>query len=100
MLPSLLIDKKTGTKYENQTELKKYNPDLWEKNFGEGSEWYKLNKPKREAEKLLRDKEKEMKDKKYNYRKRKDGFGSNKFGDSKRSGKRSKGFGSKKFGAD
>jgi hypothetical protein len=67
MKPSLLTDEETGIKYENQTDLKRYNPDLWEKNFGEGSEYYELNKPKKEAEKLFKDKEREAKDEKFGY---------------------------------
>jgi len=67
MKPSLLIDEETGVKYENQTDLKRYNRELWEKNFGEGSEWYELNKSKKEAEKLFRDKEREAKDKEFGY---------------------------------
>ena len=65
--PSLLIDEETGVQYENQTDLKRYNRELWEKNFGEGSEWYELNKPKKEAEKLFRDKEREAKDEEFGY---------------------------------
>jgi hypothetical protein len=67
MKPSLLIDEETGVKYENQTDLKRYNRELWEKNFGEGSEWYELNKSKKEAEKLFRDKEREAKDEEFGY---------------------------------
>jgi len=67
MKEKLLIDEETGIKYDNQTDLERYNPDLYEKNFGEGSEYYELNKPKKEAEKLLKDKEREAKDKEFGY---------------------------------
>lgn len=85
--------------YDNKTDLKRYNPKLYEKNFGKGSDWYESTKEEREA-KLKEDKEeREMKDKMYNYTK-KDGFGSKKFGEKKRSREGGKSFGGKKFGAD
>lgn len=91
----LLKDKVKGVTYDNKTELKRYNPKLYEKNFGKGSEWYQLTKDSREAKEIQAKEKREKKDKLYNYTK-KDGFGSKKFG-----GKNSnKGFGSKKFGSD
>lgn len=67
MKKELLIDDETGTVYDNLTDLKRYNPDLYEKNFGKGSEWYELNKPKKEAEKLFKDKKREEKDEEFGY---------------------------------
>lgn len=51
--------------YDNKTDMKRYDPALYEKTFGEGSEYYKKNKPEmeieRELNKLLKKKEdKEM----------------------------------------
>jgi hypothetical protein len=85
--------------YENKTDLKKYNPKLYEKNFGKGSEWYESTKEEREAKLKEAKEEREMKDRIYNYTE-KDGFGSKKFGEKKSSKKGKGGFGSKKFGAD
>ena len=79
--------------YENKTELKRYNPRLYEQNFGERSEYYQLTKEKREEKKLLDEEEQKEKDAEYGYKKDSKGFGSR----SKSSGK---GFGAKKFGKD
>jgi hypothetical protein len=67
--------------YENKTDLKRYNPALYEKNFGEGSEWYNSTKEEREAKEKEAKLEKEMKDRMYNYTPEGEGgFGSKKFG--------------------
>jgi hypothetical protein len=70
---SLLIDKQSGVRYDNQNDLKRYNRDLWEKNFGEKSDYYKSKKGEREERKKLR----EEKDEEYDYtpkkKKNKDG---------------------------
>ncbi len=79
--------------YENKTELKRYNPRLYEQNFGEGSEYYELTKEKRAEEKQAREEEQKEKDAEYGYRGKGKGFGSR----SKSSGG---GFGAKKFGKD
>lgn len=87
MKSDLLIDEETGVQYENQSDLKRYNRQLWDKNFGEGSEWYELNKPKKEAEKLFRAEEKAAKDKEFGYtpkKRRKNSDGSYKSYSSKR----------------
>jgi hypothetical protein len=67
MKEKLLIDEETGTVYENVTDLKRYNPDLYEKNFGEGSEYYELSKPKKELDKMFKAKEREIKDEEFGY---------------------------------
>jgi len=82
--------------YKNKTDLKRYDPKLYEKNFGKGSEWYESTKEEREAKLKEAKEEREMKDKMYNYTK-KGGFGSKKF-ESKKFGSGS--FGSKKFGGN
>jgi hypothetical protein len=79
--------------YENKTELKRYNPRLYEQNFGERSEYYQLTKEKRAEQKKLDEEEQKEKDAENNYRGESKGFGSR----SKSSGK---GFGSKGFGKD
>ena len=88
--------------YENKTDLKRYNPALYEKNFGEGSDWYNSTKEEREAKEKEAKLEREMKDRMYNYTPDgDDGFGSKGFGKKKEGKKKSsKGFGSKGFGKD
>ena len=58
--------------YENKTDLKRYNPKLYEKNFGEGSEWYESTKEEREEKKRQQKEERAMKDRLYNYKPKKD----------------------------
>jgi hypothetical protein len=53
--------------YENRSELKKYNPRLYEENFGEYSDYYKAHKSEMEAEKLYNQTKKENKDELYDY---------------------------------
>ncbi len=79
--------------YENKSEMKRYNPRLYEQNFGERSEYYELTKEKREEQKKAREEERKEKDAEYGYRGKGKGFGSR----SKSSGG---GFGAKKFGED
>jgi hypothetical protein len=64
---SLLVDPDTGEEYDTETELKRYNKDLWEKNFGEGSDWYNSHESEKEAEKLLNQEIRRMEDEKYDY---------------------------------
>jgi hypothetical protein len=79
--------------YENKSEMKRYNPRLYEQNFGERSEYYELTKEKRAEEKKAADEKQKEKDAEYGYKEKSKGFGSR----SKSSGK---GFGAKKFGED
>ena len=79
--------------YENKSELKRYNPRLYEQNFGKGSEYYELTKEKKEEQKKAREEEQKEKDAEYGYKGKSKGFGSR----SKSSGG---GFGAKKFGED
>ena len=86
--------------YENKTDLKRYNPELYEKNFGKGSEWYESTKEEREAKEKEAKEEQAIKDRMNNYTPKDDGFGSSGFGEGtkKKSKKSGGGFGSKKFG--
>jgi len=79
--------------YENKSDMKRYDPELYERNFGEGSEYYELTKEKRAEEKKAMEEEQKEKDAEYGYKGKGKGFGSR----SKSSGK---GFGSKGFGKD
>ena len=53
--------------FENQSDMKKYAPEKWERNFGEGSEWYRENSAEMKVNKNLRKEEKEEKEDLYNY---------------------------------
>jgi hypothetical protein len=46
----LLTDPETGKVYDNESDLKKYVPSLYEENFGEDSDWYKEHKYEKEVE--------------------------------------------------
>ena len=63
----LLVDPDTGEEYDNESDLKRYNRNLWEQNFGEGSPWYESHKEEKEAESLLNKKLQEIKDREMNY---------------------------------
>jgi len=100
-------DKKQAEKemlqgYENKTEMKRYDPELYEETFGEKSPGYDEQQAKKEIKKQMDDLEQKMKDEFYNYvpsKKDKPSFGSKKFGAPKETKKKTtKGFGSKKFG--
>ena len=46
----MLTDPETGKVYDNESDLKKYVPSLYEENFGEDSDWYKEHKYEKEVE--------------------------------------------------
>jgi hypothetical protein len=60
-------------KYKSKSDMKRYEPDLYEKTFGEESDYYKKNKAKNEAEKLIKDYLKKKKDKEFDYTPKKKG---------------------------
>lgn len=39
--------------YENKTDMKRYDPELYEQNFGEDSEYYELTKEKEKRKRKL-----------------------------------------------
>jgi hypothetical protein len=80
---ALLVDPKTGTVYDNETELKRYNPILWKKNFGPYSEWYKKHRAEELAKKAMNKEIRKEEDKEYKYI-RKSKTKKNKDGTSKR----------------
>lgn len=99
-------DKKQAEKemlrgYENKTDMKRYNPELYEQVFGEKSPGYDAEQAKKKIEKEKDDLERRRKDEFYDYTPKKTqeksgGFGSKPFGGKAK--KESGGFGSKKFG--
>jgi hypothetical protein len=87
----LLVDPNTGEEYDNESKLKKYNKQLWNKNFGPQSDWYKEHRYEKEAESLMNKEIIKMEDKEFNYitpvKKRRNSDGSLKrtYGKTKRS---------------
>ena len=63
----LLTDPETGVKYDNETELKRYNPRLYNKNFGLRSQWFKDHKDEKQVEQKLGKELRKMEDKQYKY---------------------------------
>jgi len=53
--------------YDTRTDLERYDPDLYEENFGEGSEYYETNKAEVDAKSFYRKIEKQYKDEEYGY---------------------------------
>ena len=53
--------------YDNKTDLKRYDPELYEENFGDNSEYYLKNQAEMEVEKELNKKLQEMEDEKMGY---------------------------------
>jgi hypothetical protein len=93
--------------YDNRSDMQRYDPDLYEKTFGEGG-LEDTMMPGNELQKQIKEEQKRldraMKDQLYDYvprsQKKKNVFGGGKFGESKFGGssKSKGGFGSKKFG--
>jgi hypothetical protein len=50
---ALLYDPETGVEYDNEGDVKKYNPRLYNENFGPESQWYKDHKWERDIEKKM-----------------------------------------------
>jgi hypothetical protein len=64
----LLTDPKTGNKYDNESELKRYNPRLYQKNFGVNSQWYKEHKAEKKVQEKLSKEMRRLEDIKQGYR--------------------------------
>ena len=83
--------------YENESDMKRYDPELWEETFGPNAPEYDAEQAKKNIKKAKDSLERAMKDEMYNYTpKSKKGFGSAGFGGGK--GKSKGGFGTSKFG--
>ena len=53
--------------YDTRSDLERYDPDLYEQNFGEGTEYYETHKAEVDAKKFYRKIQKQYKDEKYGY---------------------------------
>ena len=63
----LLTDPNTGKEYDNESDLKRYQPSIYEKNFGEQSDWYKNHQDEKDVEKRLREELRRQKDEEEGY---------------------------------
>lgn len=61
----LLTDPNTGEKYDNESKLKRYNPRLYQKNFGVNSQWYKEHKAEKKVQEKLSKEMRRLEDLKY-----------------------------------
>ena len=76
-----IMEKSLLQGYDSKSDMKRYDPELYEKTFGEGSAYYNMNKPEKERKAKIKKAKQEAKDRRYNYTKgQKGGFGSAKFG--------------------
>jgi len=83
--------------YEKETDMKRYDPRLWEKTYGPNAPDYNVEQAKKAIKKTKDSLERAMKDEMYNYTpKSKGGFGSAGFGGTQKKSKG--GFGTSKFG--
>jgi len=63
------IRKEKLGQYDNETDMKRYDRDLWERTFGSQSEGYKERQAIKDQKQEEARKKREMKDLKYNYKK-------------------------------
>jgi len=88
--------------YESQSDMKRYNPELWDRTYGPNAPDYDEEQAKKAIKKTKDSLERAMKDEMYDYiPKAKGGFGSSGFGSGGFGGKQSRskgGFGTAKFG--
>jgi len=83
--------------YENESDMKRYDPELWDKTYGPDAPDYNAEQAKKAIKKAKDSLQRAMKDEMYDYTpKSKGGFGSAGFGGTK--GKSKGGFGTSKFG--
>ena len=83
--------------YENESDMKRYDPELWDKTYGPNAPDYNAEQAKKAIKKTKDSLQRAMKDEMYDYTpKSKGGFGSAGFGG--KQGKSKGGFGTSKFG--
>lgn len=84
-------------RYENESDMKRYDPELWDETFGPNAPEYSAEQAKKALKKTKDSLERAMKDEMYDYTpKSKGGFGSSGFGGTQKKNKG--GFGASKFG--
>jgi hypothetical protein len=65
----LLFDPRKNIKYDNETDMKKYSPSIYNRNFGVSSEWYRSHKVEEAVDKKVNEVIRKIKDREYKYRK-------------------------------
>jgi hypothetical protein len=53
--------------YDNRTDMKRYEPELYEQTFGKGSPTYEIDKMMKDMEKQEKEMEQQMEDMMYGY---------------------------------
>jgi hypothetical protein len=66
----LLYDSENSVRYDNETELKRYNPRLYKENFGVGSEWDEKYKAEEAVESKLSKVTRKREDEEFGYKKK------------------------------
>ena len=65
----LLYDSENSVRYDNESEMKRYNPKLYKERFGVGSEWYEKYKADNSIESKLSKVTRKREDEEYGYKK-------------------------------
>lgn len=65
----LLTDPRTGEKYENESKMKKYNPSLYNRNFGIRSAWYRSHRVEEAVDKKVNEVVTKIEDRERRYKK-------------------------------
>ena len=65
----LLFDPRKGVKYDNESDMKKYSPSIYNRNFGVRSEWYRSHKIEEAVDKKVNEVIRKIKDREYKNRK-------------------------------
>jgi hypothetical protein len=66
----LLYDSENSVRYDNESELKRYNPNLYKERFGVGSEWYDKYNADNSIESKLSKTTRKREDEEYGYKKK------------------------------
>ena len=65
---ALLYDSEREVTYDNPSEMKKYNPRLYNENFGPNSDWYQKHKAETDINKAMNKQIRKMEDEEFGYR--------------------------------
>lgn len=63
----LLYDSGEGVRYDNPSEMKRYNPRLYNERFGPESDWYQTHKAEADIEKAMNKEIRKMEDEEFQY---------------------------------
>jgi len=65
----LLFDPRKNIRYDNESDMKKYSPSIYNRNFGVSSEWYRSHKVEEAVDKKVNEVIRKIKDREYKNRK-------------------------------